>query len=66
MYDAALIGRLCEKAPLPVNILVGKGIPDIKTLAGLGVARISHGHVPWANAMADLTEAAREAMAQLG
>jgi 2-methylisocitrate lyase-like PEP mutase family enzyme len=66
MYDAALIGRLCEKSPLPVNILVGQGIPDIKTLAGLGVARISHGHVPWANAMADLTEAAREAMAQLG
>jgi 2-methylisocitrate lyase-like PEP mutase family enzyme len=65
MYDAALIGRLCEKSPLPVNILVGQGIPDIKTLAGLGVARISHGHVPWAKAMDDLAEAAREAMAQL-
>jgi 2-methylisocitrate lyase-like PEP mutase family enzyme len=65
MYDATLIGLLCEKSPLPVNILVGQGIPDIKTLAGLGVARISHGHGPWAKAMDDLTVSAREAMAQL-
>jgi 2-methylisocitrate lyase-like PEP mutase family enzyme len=66
MYDAALIGRLCEKSPLPVNILVGDGIPGIKALAGLGVARISHGHVPWAKAMDNLAASAREAMAQLG
>ncbi|MBL0924745.1 MAG: isocitrate lyase/phosphoenolpyruvate mutase family protein [Sphingomonadaceae bacterium] len=65
MYNAALIGKLCEKSPLPVNILVGQGIPDIKTLAELGVARISHGYGPWAKAMADLAEAAREAMAQV-
>jgi 2-methylisocitrate lyase-like PEP mutase family enzyme len=64
MYEAKLIGRLSEKSPLPVNILVGEGIPDIKTLAGLGVARISHGHGPWAKAMADLAAAAKEAMAQ--
>jgi 2-methylisocitrate lyase-like PEP mutase family enzyme len=66
MYDAALIERLCEKSPLPVNILVGQGIPDVKTLAGLGVARISHGHGPWARAMDNLAMSAREAMAQLG
>ena len=66
MYDAMLIGRLCEKSPLPVNILVGHGIPDIKALAELGVARISHGHVPWAKAMDDLAAGAKEAMAQLG
>lgn len=66
IYDAALIGRLCEKSPLPVNILVGEGIPDIKTLAELGVARISHGHGPWAKAMDDLAAAAKVAMAQLG
>jgi len=61
--DAGLIGRLFEKSPLPVNILVGDGIPDIKTLAGLGVARIGHGHGPWAKAMQDLGEAAKQAMA---
>lgn len=61
VYDAALIGQLCEKSPLPVNILVGEGIPDIKTLAGLGVARISHGHGPWAAAMDWLGTEAKKA-----
>jgi len=65
VYDAALIGRLCEKSPLPVNILVGQGIPDIRALAELGVARISHGHGPWAKAMDDLAAAAKRAMAAL-
>lgn len=63
--DATLIGHLCAKSPLPVNILVGDGIPDIKTLAGLGVARISHGHGPWARAMQDLSSAAKLAIAAL-
>ena len=66
VYEAALIARLCENSPLPVNILVGEGIPDIKALAALGVARISHGHGPWAKAMQDLGEAAKAAMASLG
>ena len=61
--DASLISHLCSKSPLPVNILVGDDIPDIKTLASLGVARISHGHGPWARAMQDLTTAAKLAMA---
>ena len=65
VYDAGLIARLCEKSPLPVNILVGQGVPDIKTLAGLGVARVSHGHGPWAKAMDDLAAAAKQAMAAL-
>jgi 2-methylisocitrate lyase-like PEP mutase family enzyme len=65
VYDAALIARICENSPLPVNILVGDGIPDINALAALGVARISHGHGPWAKAMQDLGEAAKAAMASL-
>ena len=65
VYDAGLIGLLCEKSPLPVNILVGQGIPDINALAELGVARISHGHGPWAKAMEDLAAAAKEAMTAL-
>ena len=51
LHDASLIERLCKASPLPVNILMGAGIPDHKMLAGLGVARISHGHGPWAAAM---------------
>lgn len=52
--DRKLIGRICQRSPLPVNILMSPGTPDHKTLAELGVARISHGHYPWAQAMADL------------
>jgi 2-methylisocitrate lyase-like PEP mutase family enzyme len=51
LQDAALIERLCSRSPLPVNILMRVGCPDHKALAGLGVARISHGHGPWAAAM---------------
>ncbi len=64
--DAALIASLCEKSPLPVNILINPGVPDIATLAGLGVARISHGHGPWAKAMDALAKDAAEAMSALG
>ncbi len=51
LQDAALIERLCKASPLPVNILMRAGCPDHKALDGLGVARISHGHGPWAAAM---------------
>lgn len=51
LRDEHLIARLCEKSPLPVNILIGAGVPDHRRLAELGVARISHGHGPWAAAM---------------
>jgi 2-methylisocitrate lyase-like PEP mutase family enzyme len=59
LQDAVLIERLCAGSPLPVNILMRAGCPDHSTLAGLGVARISHGHGPWADAMAALEEQAR-------
>jgi 2-methylisocitrate lyase-like PEP mutase family enzyme len=60
LRDEALIARLCEKSPLPVNILMGAGIPDHQRLAELGVARISHGHGPWAAAMHWLEAEARK------
>ena len=63
--DEALIARLCEASPLPVNILIGEGVPDHRRLAELGVARISHGHGPWAAAMAWLEREA-EAVFALG
>ena len=59
LQDAALIERLCAASPLPVNILMRPGCPDHKALAALGVARISHGHGPWAAAMAALEDQAR-------
>ncbi|WP_426124085.1 isocitrate lyase/PEP mutase family protein [Pararhizobium sp. PWRC1-1] len=41
-----LIGRVCEAVSLPVNIMMQPGM-DKKTLAGLGVARISYGPGPY-------------------
>jgi len=55
LLDPKCIGAICEGSPLPVNILRGKGGPTHKELASLGVARISHGHQPWAAAMAWLS-----------
>lgn len=65
LQDAALIARLCAGSPLPVNILMRAGCPDHKSLAELGVARISHGHGPWAAAMAWLEDQARGALASI-
>ncbi|MEO9635865.1 MAG: isocitrate lyase/phosphoenolpyruvate mutase family protein [Parasphingorhabdus sp.] len=55
LSDAVCIGTICEASPLPVNILRAPDGPDHKALAGLGVARISHGHQSWAAAMDWLT-----------
>ena len=55
LLDPKCIAAICDASPLPVNILRGKGGPTHKELAKLGVARISHGHQPWAAAMAWLT-----------
>jgi 2-methylisocitrate lyase-like PEP mutase family enzyme len=59
LQDAVLIERLCKASPLPVNILMRPGCPDATTLANAGVARISHGHGPWAAAMDWLEQQAR-------
>lgn len=62
LLEPKCIGAICEGSPLPVNILRGKGGPTHKELAGLGVARISHGHQPWAAAMAWLTGQAAQVL----
>lgn len=62
LLDPKCIGAICEGSPLPVNILRGKGGPTHQQLAALGVARISHGHQPWAAAMAWLTGQAAQVL----
>ena len=62
LLDPKCIGAICEASPLPVNILRGKGGPTHRELAGLGVARISHGHQPWAAAMEWLTGQAKQVL----
>jgi len=62
LLDPKCIGAICDASPLPVNILRGKGGPTHRELAELGVARISHGHQPWAAAMAWLTGQAAQVL----
>ncbi len=63
VVDEALIGRLAQASPLPLNIMAMPSVPARARLAELGVARISHGPGPYRGAMRWLQEAARAAMA---
>lgn len=62
LVDPALIKAVCDACPLPVNVMALPGAPDNTALASLGVARISYGPIPWAQAMAFVEESARAAM----
>jgi 2-methylisocitrate lyase-like PEP mutase family enzyme len=61
--DHPTIARICERSPLPVNVLWAKGRGTRAELASLGVARISFGHGPWAAAMAWFADQARAVFA---
>lgn len=61
--DATCIAAICAGSPLPVNVLWRKEAGDRAALARLGVARISHGHQPWAAAMAWLAGEAETVLA---
>jgi len=58
LQQAALIRGIVEKSPIPVNVMVMKGIPDNKRLAEIGVSRISYGPIPYADAMEALKKSA--------
>lgn len=47
LADPDLIGRICAAVPLPVNVMMKPGAPDVNTLAKAGVARISYGPGPY-------------------
>jgi 2-methylisocitrate lyase-like PEP mutase family enzyme len=53
-----LIAEICQRSPLPVNILMLDGTPDRHALAQAGVARISWGGAPWRLAMKALGDEA--------
>jgi 2-methylisocitrate lyase-like PEP mutase family enzyme len=59
MSDADLIAETCERSPLPVNVMMRGGMPELSALAEAGVARVSWGPGPWSAAMKRLTEEAR-------
>ncbi|MBO0748954.1 MAG: isocitrate lyase/phosphoenolpyruvate mutase family protein [Porphyrobacter sp.] len=57
--EPELIAEICQRSPLPVNILMLKGAPDWRVLAEAGVARVSWGGGPWRKAMQTLTDEAK-------
>ena len=61
LANGALIRRVVEGSPLPVNIMVNDEAPSLRELASMGVARLSHGPGPYLLMMKTLTEAARQA-----
>jgi 2-methylisocitrate lyase-like PEP mutase family enzyme len=58
--EAALIGRLAKAIDLPLNIMLMPNLPDAKTLAGLGVRRVSSGAAPFRGAYAYLARSVAE------
>ncbi|HXS00822.1 MAG TPA: isocitrate lyase/phosphoenolpyruvate mutase family protein [Pyrinomonadaceae bacterium] len=62
LRDPDLIRKLCDNSPLPVNILFLPDTPPTKTMAELGVARISYGASPYRLMMAALKEAGEKAL----
>ena len=61
LRDAEMIRELCERSPLPVNIMVMPDTPSNKEMAELGVARISYGPGPYRSMIEWLKEAGRAA-----
>ncbi len=58
--DEATIRALAEGVPLPLNVLLTAGMPDIARLAELGVGRISIGSAGMRTVMGVTAEIARE------
>jgi 2-methylisocitrate lyase-like PEP mutase family enzyme len=58
LTDAVQIRRIAEEATLPVNVMVMEGVPSNDKLAKLGLARVSYGPIPYADAMEALKKKA--------
>ncbi|BCT91656.1 phosphonomutase [Lysobacter helvus] len=52
------IRALCASTPLPVNVMMWPGLPDLAALTQAGVKRISHGPGPYRAAMQGVQAAA--------
>jgi 2-methylisocitrate lyase-like PEP mutase family enzyme len=58
LTDLALIEKFVQLTPLPVNIMVTQGVPEIRDLARAGVRRVSLGPWPMMAAMRVIGQAA--------
>ena len=64
LADLRLLERFCRDCPLPVNYMAFPGGPSAKDVAGVGVARISHGPFPHMAALKFFGEAAKAAFSE--
>ncbi len=60
LVDRELIGKICDAAPIGVNIMKKPEAPSISELSQAGVARISFGPIPYFVAMAGFVDRYRE------
>lgn len=60
LRDLALIEALCKRSPLPVNITGRPGTLSPKSLAGVGVARVSYGGQAYRATIAAFKELAKK------
>lgn len=58
LTDLALIEKFVQRTPLPVNIMVVQGVPEIRDLVRVGVRRVSLGPWPMMAAMRVIEQAA--------
>lgn len=62
LRDSTIIQKLCERSPIPINIMVMSDTPTPKQLVAIGVARISYGPGPYRQIMDSLQGAGRKAL----
>lgn len=60
LADAGTIARLCAELDAPINVGLRPGLPDLETLARLGVARVSTATRLAMLALSQVRDAARE------
>jgi 2-methylisocitrate lyase-like PEP mutase family enzyme len=58
--DASIIARMVRAVNMPLNVLVGPGMPSVRDLENVGVARLSVGSGPMRAAMGLTRRIARE------
>jgi len=63
LSDAGMIRELCDRSPLPVNIMVLPNTPSNVEMAALGVARLSYGPGPYRQMVEWLKSAASDVYA---
>ena len=62
LSDHALIAEICDRATIPVNVMMSDTLGSVAQVAALGVARASYGPFPFFRAMEAFAQAYRDAL----